>query len=107
MVPGGVESVEEERVIQACNTWVVQHRLPAGEYLYALTDALTGGPLAVLDLARPNGLQEGYSQPVALLIGESQETGTVAHRAGYRYFTDVHAFRAYVQQEILALPSAS
>jgi hypothetical protein len=107
MVPGGVESAEEEQVIQACNAWVVQHGLPAGGYLYELTDVLTGAPLAVLDLAWPNGLQEGYSQPVALLIGESQETGTVANRAGYRYFTDVHAFRAYVWQEILALPSAS
>jgi hypothetical protein len=59
----------------------VQHGLPAGEYLYELTDALTGEPLAVLDLAWPNGLQEGYSQPLALLIGESQETEIVANRA--------------------------
>jgi hypothetical protein len=107
VVSGGVESEEEEQLIQACNAWVVQHGLPEGEYLYELTDALTGEPLAALDLAWPSGLQEGYSQPVALLIDESQETEEAANRAGYRYFTDVHAFRAYVQQEILALPSAS
>ena len=107
VVSGGVESEEEERLIQACNAWVVQHGLPEGEYLYELTDALTGEPLAVLDLAWPSGLQEGYSQPVALLIDESQETEEAANHAGYRYFTDVDAFRTYVQQEILALPSAS
>ena len=107
LVPGGVESAEEEWLIQECNAWVVQQGLPEGEYLYELTNALTGEPLAMLDLAWPSGLQEGYSQPVALLIDESQETEEAANRAGYRYFTDVHAFRAYVQQEILALPSAS
>ena len=85
----------------------MQHGLPAGEYLYELTDALTGAPLTVLDLAWANDLQESYSQPVALLIGESQQTKAVVHRAGYRYFTDVRAFHAYVRQEIVALPSAS
>lgn len=44
---------------------------------------------------------------MALLIGASQETEEAANRAGYRYFTDVHAFRAYLLQEILALHSAS
>jgi hypothetical protein len=107
MVPGGVESEEEERLIQECNAWVMQQGLPEGAYLYELTDVLMGAPLAVLDLAWSSGLQEGYSQPVALLIGEGQETEEAANRAGYRYFTDVKAFRAYVQQEILAIHSAS
>jgi hypothetical protein len=107
MVPGGVESEEEERLIQECNTWIGQQGLPEGEYLYELTDALTGEPLAVLDLAWTSGLQEGYSQPMALLIGEGQEMEEAANCAGYRYFTDVNAFRAYVQQEILAIDSAS
>ena len=107
MVPGGVESEEEEQLLQECNAWVVQYGLPEGEYLYELTDALTGEPLAVLDLAWPCGLQEGYSQSMALLIGEGQETEEAANRAGYRYFTDVKAFCAYVQQEILAIHSAS
>ncbi len=71
MVSGGAESEEEEQLLQTCNAWVVQHGLPEGEYLYELTDALTGEPLAVLDLAWPSGLQEGYRQPVALLIGAS------------------------------------
>jgi hypothetical protein len=107
LVPGGVDSAEEERLVQECNAWVVQHGMPEGEYLYELTDTLTGESLAVLDLAWPNGLQEGYSQPVALLIDEDRETEEAANRTGYRYFTNVKAFRAYVQQEILALPNVS
>ncbi len=58
--------------------------------------------MAVLDLAWPDGLQAGLSVPVALLINEGPETEEAANRAGYRYFTDVDEFRAYVRREILA-----
>ena len=102
-VPGGVEGEEEERVIQECNQWVVSQGLPEGEYMYELTDPETGEALAVFDLAWPDGLQEEYSQPVALLLDEPEETQEIANRRGYRYFTDVEAFREYVEREILAL----
>ena len=71
-----------------------------------------GEAIAVLDLAWSNGLQEGKSQPVALLIDEDKEVEEAANSAGYRYFTDIKAFKQYVQLEILAtvneyLPLAS
>jgi hypothetical protein len=50
----------------------------------------------------PDGLQEGYSQPVALLIGEGQETEEAANRMGFRFFTNLESFRAYVEREVLA-----
>ncbi len=100
-VPGGVASDEEEHTIQQCNDWVIQKGLPNGEYMYELADLDSGEPLAILDLAWPSGLQEGYSQPVALLIDESRETMEAASRAGYRYFTDVDSFYKYVEREIL------
>jgi len=59
--------------------------------------------LTVLDLAWPEGLQEGYSQPVALLLEEDREQEDILNRAGYRYFVDVESLRAYVEKEILAL----
>jgi hypothetical protein len=71
--------------------------------MHELSDPETGEPLAVLDLAWPDGLQSGLSRPVALLIDEGQETEEAANRAGYRYFTDAESFRLYVQGEILAL----
>lgn len=73
-IPGGVESEEEERTILEFNECVFKQGLPAGEFMYELTDLQTGEPLAVLDLAWPNGLEEGFSQPVALLIDEERET---------------------------------
>lgn len=103
VLPGGVNGEEEEQVIQACNEWVAQRGLPQGGSMYELSDLNTGDSIAVLDLAWPNGLQEGYSQPVALLIDESREIEEAANRAGYRYFTDLETFKQYVQQEILAV----
>ncbi len=77
--------------------------MPEGEFTYEIADQVTSEPLAILDLAWPNGLQEGYSQPVALLIDEERETEEAANKAGYRFFTDIESFRSYVQHEILAL----
>jgi hypothetical protein len=67
--------------------------------MYELADH-TGNPIAILDLAWPNGLQEGYSQPVALLINEGQEVEEAVNRAGYLFFTEVDAFHAYVLKEL-------
>jgi Protein of unknown function DUF262 len=103
LVPGGIASVEEERLIQYCQEWVVEQGLPRGEERYEVADPTNGELLAVLDVAWPQGLQEGYSQPVALLIDEVHEVEEAANRAGYRYFTDVEGFRSYVQREILAV----
>jgi len=93
---------DEERLLHEVNARVMQQGLPAGEALHELADAETGEPRAVLDLAWPDGLQEGLSRPVALLIDEGQETEEAANRAGYLFFTDAESFRAYVRKEILA-----
>lgn len=60
--------------------------------------------MAVFDLAWPEGLQPGYSQPVAILINEPREVEEVANRAGYRFFTTIAEFKAYVEKVILAEP---
>ena len=101
-VPGGIATGEEEQLLQDCNEWVVGQGLPEGEYVYELSDPNTREPLAILDLAWPDGHQEGLSQPVALLIDEGRETEEAVNRPGYRYFTDVDSFRHYVESEILA-----
>ena len=77
--------------------------LPEGHLQHELAHRDTGAPLAILDLAWPNGLQEGYSQPVALLLGEGQETLQVANDHGFRHFTSAEAFRRYAETEVLAL----
>lgn len=102
-VPGTIASKEEEQLLLDTNMWVVEQGLPEGEFVYEVVDEATGEPLVVLDLAWPNGLQAGLSQPVALLIDEGRKTEEAANRAGYRYFTDIVSFREYVLREILAI----
>lgn len=75
--------------------------LAEGELLYHLVDQDTGDLLAILDLAWPNGLQEGLTQPVGLLIDESDEVKATVQQAGFRYFVDGEAFRQYVEREVL------
>lgn len=104
-VPGGAASEDEERLILECAEWVVGHGLPDAELMYELHDDTSGQSLAVLDLAWPNGLQEGLSQPVAVLLGEDDVTLQLANQAGYRYFTDIGTFQDYVRSEVLAVAS--
>ena len=79
--------------------------LPAGHIEHELSHPDTGDPIAILDLAWPNGLQQGYSEPVALLLGEEQETLQIANDHGFRHFTSADAFKRYVEAEVLALAS--
>jgi hypothetical protein len=103
-IPGGIDDQEEEQQLANLNEWVTAQNLPAGHQSYELVDPETSTPLAILDLAWPNGLQEGYSQPVAVLLNEGQETLEIANTQGYRYFTQLEAFKEYVTSEIVVLP---
>jgi hypothetical protein len=103
VVPGGIEDEAEEELLLETNIWITEQGLPRGEMQYQLVDEETGDMLAILDLAWPDGIQRGFSEPAALLIGEDMETLEVANSAGFRYFTDINGFREYVEHEILAL----
>lgn len=105
VVPGDIESDEERTLLEECNEWVLSQGLPEGQMLFELADQATGAAMANLDLAWPAGLQVGLSQPVALLIDESAEIEEIVNRAGYLFFTNVDAFREYVNRDVLALES--
>lgn len=49
----------------------------------------------------------GYSQPVALLLDEGNDTEELANRAGFLFFTDIERFENYVRYDILALEPSS
>ncbi len=99
---GGISSEEEEEEIEALSKWVEVQGLPRGVIAYDHTDPETGEQRAVFDLAWPEGLQEGLSVPVAVLLNESSETIALASGAGFRCFTSVDDFKAYVRHDILA-----
>jgi len=100
-IPGGVADAEEEAKLQAIDDWVQQQGLPAGEIGYELVDDVTGQPLAVLDLAWPRGLQTDLSDPVAVLLNETDELRQMVQDAGYRVYRTAGFFRNYVEDKVL------
>lgn len=106
-VPGGIGSVEEEQELEAVNDWMEARGLPPATLLFDLADPETDEQKAVFDLAWPNGIQEGLSEPVAVLLNEESETIAIASQAGFRCFTAVAEFQRYVLAEILVEETAA
>ena len=103
---GGVTSEAEEQELEALNDWVESLGLPRGQISYDYSDAETGTQEAVFDLAWPDGLQAGLTAPVTVLLDEPVEVLSLASAAGFRCFTTIGEFRAYVENEILKLEAA-
>lgn len=103
---GGITSEAEELELEAINDWVRDQGLPLGHMAYDYADAITGAQKAVFDLAWPEGLQHGLTEPVAVLLNETAEVLSLASTAGFRCFTTGNEFRSYVETEILKLEAA-
>ena len=73
-VIGGIAGEEEELEIIVLNNWVSSLGLPEGEMSFDHADEETGEQKAIFDLAWPNGLQPGLSQPVAVLLNEGLQS---------------------------------
>ena len=104
MVVGSITGEAEEEALVSLNGWVEAQGLPRGQMSFDYTDSDTGEQRTVFDLAWPDGVQEGLSQPVAVLLNEGEEALALASSAGFRCFTDIEAFKAYVVREVLREP---
>lgn len=100
---GGIQADDEEKALRELNEWVVQQGLPAGTLMYEVADPVSNQPAAVFDLAWPNGLQQGLSDPVAVLLNEGSDLLRLAIDRRYRAFTKIEDFRRYVEDEVLAI----
>ena len=66
------------------------------EYIsYELTDE-NGGILAMMEVSWPKGLQEGLSDPVALMMNGTAEDYKSANDYGFKYFTNVESLKEYI-----------
>jgi hypothetical protein len=106
-VPGSIETDDERAQLNEVNTWVQQQGYAPGELSHELVDGQSGMPVVLIDLAWPEGLQPGLSEPVALLIDEDQETEEIVGQAGFRFFTSVEALKAYVGHKRSTAPTVS
>ena len=93
--------LDEAEILNAANSFALERGLPAGEMAYEITDQDTG-ELITLDLAWPDGMQIGFSRPVALLIDEDDSVHSAAGDVGFRVFTSLENFCRYVERDILA-----
>lgn len=98
---GGIGSAAEEATLEEVSAWMEQQGLPGGAIAWELVDADTDRPMAIFDLAWPDGIQEELSDPVALLLNEEIAVVSMASAAGFRCFTTVEAFQEYVREEFL------
>lgn len=55
----------------------------------------------MFDLAWLQGIQEELTQPVAVLLNEEPEVIALAGAAGFRVFTSIEGFKAYVEREVV------
>ena len=99
---GIIDSYDETGILIDLNQFVLEKGLAPGVLSYEVVSNDTGELIAVLDMAWPDGLQAGYSPPVAVLIDEESTIRLAAGDAGFRVFTSPEGFRGYVDREILA-----
>jgi hypothetical protein len=76
--------------------WVVSLGYARPETDVEVTDPVAGQSLAIAEACWPNGLQEGFGEPVVLELDpdESDEDGLAA--LGYRVFTTSQRLREYI-----------
>ncbi|WP_219862628.1 GmrSD restriction endonuclease domain-containing protein [Vreelandella piezotolerans] len=98
---GGIADAEEEKALDEVNAWITDRGLPAGEKEFELRDPDTGELKAFLDLAWPEGLQEGLSEPTALVLNEELEVFKLATNVGFQVFDDAEEFRVYAARKVL------
>jgi len=92
---------EEETLLIDVDRWMLDKGLSEGLINYELTDE-AGNVLMIIDIAWPQGIQSGLSEPVALLINESISNYKIVNKHGFRYFTDPDEFKLYVQSNYLS-----
>ena len=94
---------DEEAILGDLNNFVAGHGLSKGELGYEILG--DGGEwIATLDLAWPNGLEDGLSEKVAVLIDEDNSVRIAANTKDFhRIFTDPEEFKHYVLRSILQI----
>lgn len=91
----------EEETLLAVSIWMEENGLDTGEINYELADE-DGNIITIIDLAWPKGIQQGLSEPIALLLNETQEKQSLVNSKGYKFFTDEEVFRNHVKKTYLS-----
>lgn len=91
----GTYSHDEDDIILELASWVERLGFDPGEIYYEVVDD-SGSTQTIFDLAWPDGIQPGLSEPLALIIESDEETYSKASSAGYKFFTNVEDLKKFI-----------
>lgn len=86
---------DEEAVIEELVSWLKNEGFAPGIKDYSAVIGYAGTPI-IIDVAWPDGLQEGFTEPVALMINEEPGDIFRVNAVGYRVFTRADDLKNYV-----------
>ena len=93
-------AADEEEEIENMVLWMHEHGLTEGTLNHEIVND-DGQVVAIIDLAWPQGIQPGLSEPVALLLNETAETQATVSKYGSRYFTSVAELQLFITNTYL------
>lgn len=85
----------EEAVIEELVSWLKNEGFAPGIKDYSAVIGYAGTPI-IIDVVWPDGLQEGFTEPVALMINEEPGDIYRVNAVGYRVFTRADDLKNYV-----------
>lgn len=85
----------EEAVIEELVSWLKNEGFAPGIKDYSAVIGYAGTPI-IIDVAWPDGLQEGFTEPVALMINEEPGDIYRVNAVGYRVFIRADDLKNYV-----------
>lgn len=86
---------DEEAVIEELVSWLKNEGFAPGIKDYSAVIGYAGTPI-IIDVAWPDGLQEGFTEPVAPMINEEPGDIYRVNAVGYRVFTRADDLKNYV-----------
>jgi len=95
-----IVSGEQDDELQSLVSWAIASGFPKPELNFEVCNINTGEVLTIVNAAWPKGLQEGYSQPIALILDENNQKVAILNQAGYRFFTSIETIRRYLKEQI-------
>ena len=88
---------EGDDEIKEITAWLEEKQLPIGAQNLELTDPDTAETY-IIDMAWPNGIQEGLSVPLALILNSDADTQAYISRLGYQFFVHVEDLKKYIER---------
>ena len=90
-----VSITEATDEIERLCLWMKKRGLNEGVPNHELIDE-SGNVIGILDLAWPQGIQNGLSERIAILLNETADVQATVSKYGYRYYTSIEEFKEYI-----------